>query len=81
MNYEIQVKTIVNPDLSTKWNYSGYQDHKQTLRDRNNCFPNKRDCSCSKPKGIKMQVFQRNIYNNGEHTFLQGPQQTSTSKL
>ena len=31
MNYETQVKTIVNPELSTKWNYSGYQDHKQTL--------------------------------------------------
>ena len=28
MNYEMKVKIIVN-DLSTKWNDSGYEDHKQ----------------------------------------------------
>ena len=32
-------------------------------------------------KALRCKYFKANIYNNGEHTFLQGPQQTSTSKL
>ena len=32
-------------------------------------------------KALRCKYFKANIYNNGEHTFLKGPQQTSTFKL